>query len=578
MVLLRERRLQAGRRFRLPELDLDATTTAPVPITTIAPATTTKFEIAPAAAAAAAALDQVAKAAPAAAAAAAADADADAVVADPDAAVPTPAAVVYDDGAARDGAHDDRAAAHDDGAARDGADDDHGASDDCVAAAPVVHGHDDGAARDGHDDGAARDGAHVNHGASDDGVAAAAAAHAAAAASVVAVAVAGLVAGEHQRAQAVDEGDGATARSSRAQRQDRRAKGPPRELGRAAEAGLVVKVHVPREPGGFGATKACSSTGDPHYKGWEYVKGRTWGKFDFMGMGTFNLATATLPGCGCQVSWQTVLAANTKYRGATSNVAVAMSVGGTSFIVRADLKLTVVDASGARTTYTKGEGAPGPRSRWTPRRSSTSRRSTRSTCSAAGRSGCPARRAASSCTSSRSRRCRRRRGSTCGSACPRGRRSPTRPGCAAGAQASSHATHTARGGRRIPSGKCGDSDSRLPVWPDDAIFSPADLKEMESLYFYNKSSTRTADRAFCEGTGNDEATCENGGILTTGKCVEYMNEDECKAKAKEMFGDDMCKNTNSYGTDECDGVSTGASPRWIGRRDALCSRTTSTTI
>ena len=85
-------------------------------------------------------------------------------------------------------------------------------------------------------------------------------------------------------------------------------------------------------------TKACSSTGDPHYKGWEYVKGRTWGKFDFMGMGTFNLATATLPGCGCQVSWQTVLAANTKYRGATSNVAVAMSVGGTSFIVRADLR------------------------------------------------------------------------------------------------------------------------------------------------------------------------------------------------------------------------------------------------
>ena len=106
-------------------------------------------------------------------------------------------------------------------------------------------------------------------------------------------------------------------------------------------------------------TKACSSTGDPHYKGWEYVKGRTWGKFDFMGMGTFNLATATLPGCGCQVSWQTVLAANTKYRGATSNVAVAMSVGGTSFIVRADLKLTVIDASGARTTYTKGEVAPG---------------------------------------------------------------------------------------------------------------------------------------------------------------------------------------------------------------------------
>ena len=35
-----------------------------------------------------------------------------------------------------------------------------------------------------------------------------------------------------------------------------------------------------------------------------------------------------------------------------------------------------------------------------------------------------------------------------------------------------------------------------------------------------------------------------------------MNEDECKAKAKEMFGDDMCKNTPSYGTDECDGVST----------------------
>ena len=116
--------------------------------------------------------------------------------------------------------------------------------------------------------------------------------------------------------------------------------------------------------------------------------------------------------------------------------------------------------------------------------------------------------------------------------------------------------HTYCKGRpRIPSGKCGDSDC-LPVWPDDAIFSPEDLKEMESLYFYNKSSTRTADRAFCEGTGNDEATCENGGILTTGKCVEYMNEDECKAKAKEMFGDDMCKNTNSYGTDECDGVST----------------------
>ena len=90
-----------------------------------------------------------------------------------------------------------------------------------------------------------------------------------------------------------------------------------------------------------------------------------------------------------------------------------------------------------------------------------------------------------------------------------------------------------KGRPRIPNAKCDESDC-LPVWPDDAIFSPADLKEMESLYFYNKSSTRTADRAFCEGTGNDEATCENGGILTTGKCVEYMNEDECKAKAKAL--------------------------------------------
>ena len=50
--------------------------------------------------------------------------------------------------------------------------------------------------------------------------------------------------------------------------------------------------------------------------------------------------------------------------------------------------------------------------------------------------------------------------------------------------------HTYCKGRpRIPSGKCGDSEC-LPVWPDDAIFSPADLKEMESLYFYNKSSTQ----------------------------------------------------------------------------------------
>ena len=236
-----------------------------------------------------------------------------------------------------------------------------------------------------------------------------------------------------------------------------------------------------------------------------------------------------------------------------------MSVGGTSFIVRADLKLTVIDASGGH-TYTKGEVAPGTRSRaphrasHLGRRSSTSRRSTRSTCSAAGRSGCPARRALL-VYEFPLKTMPEKAWLDVWISLPEGTAFADATGlCGRGPGLEPRHTYC-KGRPRIPSGKCGDSDC-LPVWPDDAIFSPADLKEMESLYFYNKSSTRTADRAFCEGTGNDEATCENGGILTTGKCVEYMNEDECKAKAKEMFGDDMCKNTNSYGTAECDGVST----------------------
>ena len=192
-----------------------------------------------------------------------------------------------------------------------------------------------------------------------------------------------------------------------------------------------------------------------------------------------------------------MLAANTKYCGATSNVAVAMSVSSTSFIVRADLKLTVIDASGGRTTYTKGEVAPGTAVQVTEDAQTVEyvvKKYGRYTLGG-WRIGLP---------------------NAPGGllvyefplkSMPEGAwldvwvslPEDTNFGSAGGLCGQGEGSPKCKGRPRIPNAKCDESDC-LPVWPDDAIFPEADLKEMESL-FYNKSSTRTADRAFARGRG-----------------------------------------------------------------------------
>ena len=72
----------------------------------------------------------------------------------------------------------------------------------------------------------------------------------------------------------------------------------------------------------------CRSSGDPHYVTWDGTN------YDFMGSGVHRLARLRTE-CGCDVEVQTFTCA--RVPGATANVAAAIRVGATTFVITASV-------------------------------------------------------------------------------------------------------------------------------------------------------------------------------------------------------------------------------------------------
>lgn len=71
--------------------------------------------------------------------------------------------------------------------------------------------------------------------------------------------------------------------------------------------------------------KQCSSMGDPHFRSFS-------GKYDFMGLGVYQLVKATTK-CGCQIEVQTFMGARPDKAGASSNLAVAVKIGSSTRVI-----------------------------------------------------------------------------------------------------------------------------------------------------------------------------------------------------------------------------------------------------
>jgi hypothetical protein len=237
----------------------------------------------------------------------------------------------------------------------------------------------------------------------------------------------------------------------------------------------------PAELKAAGEVKTCSSSGDPHFRNWDLRR------FDFMGMGAFQYAKVELPGCGCEVDVQVVMAANTKYRGATSNVAVAMAVGGITFVVRADLTLTIISATGEE-KLSKGDANGWSTEHGAQTAEYVTKKYKRLTLGgwSIGLPGAPGRLLVYGFPT---------RGMPETNildvwlSLPAG----TDFGAAGGL-----CEGKCRGRSPVPNGRCDEGDDCIPLYREDSIFPEEALKSIEATYFGGVTATRAVTREGCK--------------------------------------------------------------------------------